>query len=64
MKRNVKLRLKQETSIPRAFRCEFCNNRMVAYKTKGQMTPIAHVKHMWCYICMDVTAHIQQTKWE
>jgi hypothetical protein len=56
--------MKKRCVSERVFKCEKCGNKMIAYKKTSHGTSQGHIKHMWCYKCMERTAHIQQTKWD
>lgn len=56
--------MRKRKMTERVFKCPKCGNKVVAYKTTAHRTGEGHIKHMWCYKCMEQTAHIQQSKWD
>lgn len=56
--------MRKQKMSERVFRCECCNNVQIAYKSQCHFTTKGHKKHMWCYKCREITAHIQQAKWQ
>lgn len=56
--------MKKRSMKERVFKCETCGNKMIAYKRAGRNTSQGHIKHMYCFICKDRKAHIQQSKWD
>lgn len=56
--------MKKRKVKERKFACDKCGNKVIAYKKSCHMTKEGHTKHMWCFKCMEITAHSQLTKWE
>lgn len=56
--------MKKHNTTERVFKCSICGNKTIAYKKSSRKTTTGHTKHLWCYKCLDRTAHIQQTKWD
>lgn len=56
--------MRKRKVIERVFKCSICGNKAIAYKKSAHQTAQGHIKHLWCYKCMECTAHIQQSKWD
>lgn len=40
--------------------CECCSNVFPVPRKQSERRGRGHVKHIWCYKCMEVTAHVEQ----
>ena len=40
-------------------RCPECGNVATIWRRMSKLKEPAHVKHLWCYKCQAVTAHVE-----
>ena len=40
--------------------CEECGAEFVIIRTRGRLRERGHIKHVWCHVCREVTAHVER----
>lgn len=40
--------------------CKCCGKKMPLPRKRGQRREFGHIKHLWCWGCKEVTAHVEQ----
>lgn len=42
--------------------CSQCNNVFTIFRKVNRQKKDGHIKHLWCFKCKEVTAHIEDKK--
>ena len=42
-----------------ALKCQQCGNVTTIWRRKSRLKEPGHVKHLWCVVCQDRTAHVE-----
>lgn len=42
--------------------CSECGNVFPIFRKVNKLKKDGHIKHLWCYKCKDVTAHIEDKR--
>lgn len=45
--------------VLKELKCGICGNKQIIPRRKNKNRSIGHIKHLWCYICKDLTAHCE-----
>ena len=43
--------------------CKECGNVFSIWRKSGRQKPEGHIKHLYCYKCQQVTAHVELPKY-